>query len=76
MSWVAELADPSFERLKELIVQATPLKAVTLDGYAAKAVLVRRLMLMDHGVRGEFVRDGDSTDLAWSLVNDLAGMAT
>ena len=71
---VARAGDRPFDRLSELAVQAATLRAATLNGLAAKAILLRHLMLTEFGERHVFVSDEtDLTDLTWSLVCDLAG---
>ena len=73
---VADLNDAPCERLDEMVARATQLRASSLEGCAAKAVLLRHIMLMDFGERMDFVSDGRNvTDLSWSLVNDLLGRA-
>jgi hypothetical protein len=73
---VAHAGDQSFDRLKELATQAAPLRAATLDGLAAKAILLRHLMTLEFGEFGIFVSDGTPlADLMWSLTCDLAGRA-
>jgi hypothetical protein len=72
----ADAGDPSFFRLEELVTQVTPLRATTLIGLAAKAILLRHLIILEFGTGGVFVSDDTPlTDLMWSLTYDLAGSA-
>lgn len=73
---VADLNDAPCERLDELVARAMQLRASSLEGCAAKAVLLRHTMLMEFGERMDFLSDGRGmTGLSWSLVNDLLGSA-
>ena len=66
-------SDPAYERLDELFDQALELRATTLEGFKAKA------LLLQHGLRSANRMDGHVTfsdpeqEMAWSLVADLLG---
>jgi hypothetical protein len=62
----AQAGDQSFDRLRGLATQAAPLRATTLDGLAAKGILLRHLMTLEFGEFGVFVSDGTPlADLMW-----------
>jgi len=71
---VADLADPSFDPLEQLLERALELTATTVEGCAVKARLLQHEMRVFNTVDGELVLMEDEDQLACSLAEDLLAL--
>ena len=84
--WTLQCADPDLEscaaemdgphnQLCDLADQARDIQASTPEGWQAKAVLIRHLMIVEHSLGGKMEFETFDQELIWSLICDMTGRA-
>ena len=68
----AEMDGPH-ERICDFAEQARDIPASTPEGWQAKALLIRHLMIVEHSFDGEMQFETFDQELIWSLICDMTG---